>query len=160
MSHIIRFTIEGLAGRKEPYSQTLDRHVNIFFGLNGTGKTSLLKILNSAMSQDSSSLARVPFESANVTIWSIKYETEITTTISRKPAPKNILKAGSEETPPKEGKVEKFRWRYTKPIRKEHGGWMHVYLPTWRLSPYDPTEAEYRLTTTFRTQPEDWEAFF
>lgn len=54
VSHIVRFTINGLAGRSKPYSQDLDRHVNVFFGLNGAGKTSLLKILSSAMNQDPS----------------------------------------------------------------------------------------------------------
>jgi recombinational DNA repair ATPase RecF len=51
MAHITEFTVEGLAGRAEPYSHQLDRHVNVFFGLNGSGKTSLLKLLHAAMSK-------------------------------------------------------------------------------------------------------------
>ncbi len=57
MSHIVNFLIEGLAGRPEPLEKTMDRDINIFFGLNGCGKTSLLKILHSAMSNDASFLA-------------------------------------------------------------------------------------------------------
>jgi len=83
MSHIVRFSVSGLAGRAEPFAQTLDRHLNIFFGLNGTGKTSLLKILHSAMKHDPSGLARVPFENADVTIYSLTYNAEFTTYISK-----------------------------------------------------------------------------
>ena len=64
MSHIVEFSISGLAGRKDVYSQVLDRHLNVFFGLNGSGKTSLLKILHSAMSGESRILRNVPFSSA------------------------------------------------------------------------------------------------
>lgn len=52
MSHITEFSISGLAGSDQVYSQKLNQDVNVFFGLNGSGKTSLLKILHSAMSDD------------------------------------------------------------------------------------------------------------
>jgi len=68
MAHIESFIIHGLAGRTTPVSRTLDRHVNVFWGLNGSGKTSLLKILHAALENDDSSLERVPFESAEVLI--------------------------------------------------------------------------------------------
>ena len=51
MAHITEFAITGLAGRTDVYSGRFNRDVNIFFGLNGSGKTSLLKILHSAMSR-------------------------------------------------------------------------------------------------------------
>lgn len=68
LAHIEAFTIVGLAGRTEPVGRTLDRHVNVFWGLNGSGKTSLLKILHSALDNDTSSLKNVPFDSAEVFI--------------------------------------------------------------------------------------------
>jgi energy-coupling factor transporter ATP-binding protein EcfA2 len=68
MAHIEAFTIHGLAGRTSPVSRVLDRHVNVFWGLNGSGKTSLLKILHAALENDDSSLDRVPFERAEVLI--------------------------------------------------------------------------------------------
>lgn len=68
MAWIVSFTVEGLAGRSKPVSQLLHRNVNVFWGFNGSGKTSLLKILHSAMRNDSSSLLRVPFKSARVVI--------------------------------------------------------------------------------------------
>jgi predicted ATP-dependent endonuclease of OLD family len=68
LAHIEAFNIVGLAGRTKPVGRTLDRHVNVFWGLNGSGKTSLLKILHSALDNDTSSLKSVPFESAEVFI--------------------------------------------------------------------------------------------
>lgn len=47
-------------------SRVLDRNVNIFWGLNGSGKTSLLKILHSALENDATILTHVPFESAEI----------------------------------------------------------------------------------------------
>jgi predicted ATPase len=74
VAHITEFSVTGLAGRREPYSQVLDRHVNVFFGLNGSGKTSLLKILHAAMSNEVSSLRTVPFTAAQVKIYSIDHK--------------------------------------------------------------------------------------
>lgn len=68
MAWIVSFTVEGLAGRRATVSQTLQRNVNVFWGYNGSGKTSLLKILHSALRNDSSTLVRVPFRSARVMI--------------------------------------------------------------------------------------------
>jgi len=81
MTYIESFKIEGLAGRSKIVERTLDRHVNIFWGLNGTGKTSLLKILNSALSNDIDILRRVPFVSAEVIFWSSEDEAKIRRTI-------------------------------------------------------------------------------
>ena len=49
MAYVEEFTISGLAGHEKPVHRKLDRHINIFWGLNGTGKTSLLKILHGAL---------------------------------------------------------------------------------------------------------------
>lgn len=66
MGYITRIRVEGLAGNTEPIEYDLDRHLNIFWGLNGCGKTSLLKILHSALSDNVSLLAKVPFTAATV----------------------------------------------------------------------------------------------
>jgi predicted ATP-dependent endonuclease of OLD family len=68
MSRIVRFAITGLAGRKGVYEQTLDPQLNVFFGANGSGKTSLLRVLDSALSGQTGQLARVPFREADVWI--------------------------------------------------------------------------------------------
>ncbi|MDQ1743644.1 MAG: hypothetical protein QOE23_1983, partial [Pseudonocardiales bacterium] len=77
MAIIEEFTVWGLAGREVVIHRRLDRHVNIFWGLNGTGKTSLLKILHAALRNDVTSLEGVPFESAEVTFWSSNHEARI-----------------------------------------------------------------------------------
>lgn len=68
MSRVIRFSISGLAGRSETLKRDLNAGVNIFWGMNGCGKTSMLKILHSALQNDASLLARVPFTQASVQI--------------------------------------------------------------------------------------------
>ncbi|OUD15403.1 AAA family ATPase [Thioflexithrix psekupsensis] len=74
MSHIIKFSIKELAGRKKEYTRILNEDINIFFGLNGSGKTSLLKILHAAMSMDRDILRNVPFKQANIELSSKKTE--------------------------------------------------------------------------------------
>jgi energy-coupling factor transporter ATP-binding protein EcfA2 len=68
MAKILEFTIDNLAGRTEPYSVVLNRDVNIFYGLNGRGNTTLLKILHSALSTDAELLKDLPFTRAAVKI--------------------------------------------------------------------------------------------
>lgn len=62
--------IERLAGKTEPTVIKFNRGVNVCWGLNGSGKTSFLKILHSALSDESSSLLHVPFSRAVVTFYS------------------------------------------------------------------------------------------
>lgn len=71
MAHIVEASVKGLSGRKKEIHVKLNRDVNVFFGLNGSGKTSLLKILHSAMSTDASILKDVPFEEATVVVYSV-----------------------------------------------------------------------------------------
>ncbi|GAA1643166.1 AAA family ATPase [Georgenia ruanii] len=66
MTRILEFRIDGLAGRKDPVSIHLNPDVNVFWGMNGSGKTSLLRILHSALTGDAAPLVRVPFEKATV----------------------------------------------------------------------------------------------
>src|SRR5687768_3431815 len=86
MAHITEFTVSGLAGRSDTYHQVLDRDVNIFFGLNGSGKTSLLKVLDSAMEINGKVLENVPFNTAEVKIYSNDYGKIFTYTTDKKNA--------------------------------------------------------------------------
>jgi predicted ATP-binding protein involved in virulence len=142
MADIIRFKIEGLAGRSKPFEQTLNRHVNIFFGLNGCGKTSLLKILHSAMQNDVSLLARVPFTSVSVTMHSLSRNKAYTRTIKKK-APSQLLISTKETGQLMLEEVEAIRfarherpgmrWKTTPTDKDQSIGWFHRYLPTSRL---------------------------
>lgn len=150
MSHIIDFKIEGLAGRKEVYKQRLNRDINIFYGLNGSGKTSLLRILDSAMDGDASNITMVPFKVAEVSIYSIDYKMEFVTRIQklrktpksrrarREVAPRQIslIKDVEEDIDHRqEAEFEEFEWVTTPKIRDRTSPmrFKHVYLPTWRL---------------------------
>ena len=92
MAYITEFTIEGLAGKDAPYSQKLNRDVNVFFGPNGSGKTTLLKILHSAMSAEANLLQGLAFSSASVTIYSAARKQYLTLTCSKE------AEAGEERT--------------------------------------------------------------
>lgn len=152
MAHIIDFEIDGLAGREETIRFKLNRGVNVFFGLNGTGKTSMLRILESAMSRDASSIIKVPFHSAKVRIYSIKYDRIFTHTIEkpsgklvkaknnlkqkRKTSTLNIesdsLSVSTEDM--REDRLH-FNWKMSPSIGKSSikGGWQHGWLSTSRL---------------------------
>jgi len=138
MSHIVNFLIEGLAGRPEPFERTMDRHINVFFG-----KTSLLKILHSAMSNDASFLARVPFTSASVTIYSVSFNKNFTRTITKPHIERKsptieeattvrIDERGAIQVAQRESEI--LKWK-TSPADKEAAStnWHHQYLPTSRL---------------------------
>ena len=152
MSHIVEFKITGLVGRRGVYQHKLNRDLNVFHGLNGSGKTSLLRILDSAMSGDANILRIVPFESAEVTIYSITYQSEFVRTISKdeileEPSTK---KRGTRRRPIPTVEIEeavdtryqlglprterRVRWKVSKPDTSDTR-WRHIYLPTWRLYP-------------------------
>lgn len=134
MAHIVEFKIDGLAGRKDTYSKKLKRDLNIFYGLNGSGKTSLLKILHSAMSRDASILKNVPFEEAVVKIFSIDFGRIFTQRISK---PKREKRQKIEESTEQltfelESTEAAYNWDI-KPKQQDIGtSWSHQYLPTSR----------------------------
>ena len=66
MSRVSFFEIHGLAGRRKPIRHVLGPDINVFWGANGSGKTSMLKILHSALANDPANLLRVPFTRAIV----------------------------------------------------------------------------------------------
>lgn len=83
MAIIREFTIHGLAGRAEPTHVELDRSVNVFWGLNGTGKTTLLRILDCAMRNSTTGLDDLPFDRASVVLYTEQSDVEITRTIQK-----------------------------------------------------------------------------
>ena len=156
MSHIVSFRIEGLAGRKEPLKIELNRDTNIFFGLNGSGKTSLLKILHSAMSNETGILRTVPFTAAKVSFYSLEYDKVFTRSIKKlKPSgATHYVRVRAiyhdvstrEEAMSVEGRPtdEKWVWSCTPAEPKEASlaSFAHEYLPTTRLhvtdEPFEP----------------------
>ena len=93
MSHFLDAEIIGLAGKSEPTRISFDRHVNIIYGLNGSGKTSLLRILHAAMNMDGSQLNDVPFDEATVRVHSISFDMDFTLHFKKSPAPERARTA-------------------------------------------------------------------
>lgn len=139
----MEFTIGGLAGRTDPLSIKLDRHVNVFFGLNGSGKTSLLKILHSAMSRDVMPLLKVPFTEAKVAIYSLDYKKVFNVTCQKPPTSVESTIDETEEIGTHTESAQEeyttnaepdFEWTVEPPLpRSVVGRWSHGYLPTARL---------------------------
>lgn len=152
MAHIVEFSINGLAGRKTEYSATLNRDVNVFFGLNGSGKTSLLKILHSAMADDASILKDVPFSEAKVVIYSQTYNKTFEHIIKKelpslsKPSKAihkrsvSITRTGVDDFVNPEllsllgaASSDTFKWETSPKRRDDSTRWAHSYLPISRL---------------------------
>ncbi len=127
MSHIIDFVITGLTGRSEAIECTLNRDVNIFYGSNGAGKTSLLKILTSSLQQRTKSLQNVIFDKAMVRIYSNDLQMALKYEVS------------SEDIKKEKDKIN--CWRMTEgPAVVPYDYWDHAYLPTSRLYSRIPNE--------------------
>jgi predicted ATPase len=141
MSHIIEFSIEGLAGRRDTYSKGLNRHVNVFFGENGSGKTSLLKILHCALSGNAESLENVPFKSARVKFYSVYEHRTFVRTIRKTTKPAGeAARSYSALTITQYRQLGAFDtgvkisgWKIRPNPKSRSSSWMHRYLPISRL---------------------------
>jgi predicted ATPase len=143
MSHIMSFRIQGLAGRTEPLKLELNRDTNIFFGQNGSGKTSLLKILHAAMKNETDILKGVPFTAAEIKIYSLTWDKVFTRSIEKRQrgrrSPSRIhreLRSENEIMMVEElTEADGMKWTCTPATPKESSSaqWQHQYLPTSRL---------------------------
>lgn len=141
MSHIVSFAIKGLAGRQGTYQRTLNRKVNVFFGLNGTGKTSLLKILAAALSSDAATIEHVRFVRAEVVIYSAHYKQEYQYVLDRtgkqateRAASRRVIRTLRRE----DGQLiiksdAEEKWIVDPPLPTPHAGWSHSFLPLSRM---------------------------
>jgi predicted ATP-dependent endonuclease of OLD family len=128
------FIISGLAGRGGLVAHELNSHVNVFFGPNGSGKTSLLRILHSALSNDASLAKSVSFQAADVHIYSYHskrdYSYSFTKQEDDKP-PENRLNTRRNSLINLSAMAEKPpTWKIDPP---DGGAWFHKYLPIARL---------------------------
>ncbi len=147
MSHIVSFSVTGLAGRTEPLRAKLNRDTNIFFGLNGSGKTSLLKILHAAMANETDILEDVPFTAAEVEIYSLNWNKVFTRSIEKHGSSQKS-RSRRRSVIHREVRIQKeivlieepthedsMQWHCTPTSPKEAATtrWAHQYLPTSRL---------------------------
>jgi predicted ATPase len=146
MSHVLSFYVSGLNGRHKPVSYEVDRHINVFFGPNGSGKTSILKILDSAMSDDATTVASTSFADARVLIYSLQYTKEVLLTYKKTPSSHDektdiaveietsevfLQEKPSRSEEPAEG--WKMHPELIAPGTRRRRQWAHLYLPTSRL---------------------------
>jgi energy-coupling factor transporter ATP-binding protein EcfA2 len=163
MVWIKSFAVWGLAGRKTAVKHTMNRDINILWGTNGCGKTTLLKILHSALTGNTKILAQLPFERAEVRFYADSGEQLFTRRFDKSDAHLRrlstaaLLKRGIAEED-----VEKYIESYmsvlldkderawmTEPELSPHANLSHGYLPISRVSERD---ARFRTVSTPRTE--------
>lgn len=139
MAHITNIEISGLLGRDSLVKESLDRYVNVFFGFNGSGKTSLLKILASSLG-GKVDLRKIPFSGAKVGIYSLDYDKVFLATTSRKSSSFVDFEDEFDELDyyeePEQESARSEGWNYKPSLvrgKKIKGQWRHTFLATNRL---------------------------
>ncbi|MEV4625474.1 AAA family ATPase [Micromonospora sp. NPDC049523] len=153
MAKLLEAKVSGLAGRPGNVHIVFHRDLNVFWGMNGSGKTSFLKILHSALTGNPSSIARVPFRSAEITF---EHNGKSVTRTVRKAARQSDLTSDEQEfwAFMEEEKVSeeekraflaevsrKLQWKTT-PDPRHDRAFPHGYLPISRMT--DLAHAGYR----------------
>ncbi len=137
--------VAGLAGSSGKKKIQFREDTTVLYGLNGSGKTSLLKILDSVMSGDPIILFRIPFMSAEVRL--LEDGIEYTCTVSKEQilsddAYTEFIRSGFDErymSPMHRDRLlrrtrsRNFGWKVT-PDRPVEDGFRYRYLPTSRLT--------------------------
>ncbi|MGO4478050.1 AAA family ATPase [Massilia sp. 2TAF26] len=142
MAHITHVKIYGLLGRKKPISFDLQRDVNVIFGDNGGGKTTVLKILDAALSLNGTTMLALPVQKAEVDIYSVEHKQVIKHVWDRKSAAASrqseamaewIETFPSGEFPHQFLRSVDAEWTLSPMLKLKKGGWKHTFLPTTRL---------------------------
>jgi energy-coupling factor transporter ATP-binding protein EcfA2 len=144
MAYIRSFIVEELAGRRLSAEINFNRDVNVFFGANGSGKTSLLRILHSALSGRSRQLRKIPFANATVEIgdalvdtprMETPYHGDLTRrTVTETSESKQMVLSPEIEELQKSQRGDKKLWRsFTPGITDQAFGLRNIYLPISRL---------------------------
>lgn len=161
MTYVAEFEVSGLVGRRGAVRSKLNRDVNVFFGVNGSGKTSLLRILHAALSTETRPLAATAFTHARVTIVDADQEYVATFTKPKQAQhhyEADLLSSGfamREVVPSRQRLLAWAESAWTiQPDRKDAGrAWHHRYLPTSRLyaaadiAAWRPREVRDRITS-------------
>lgn len=138
MAKVVGFRIEGLAGRADVYEQNLASDVNVFFGPNGGGKTSLLRLIHSALENDPMLLTRTAFKKAEIRFRESRPERNIVRTFKADQLPQNTGGTRTFASLSHDLRqilaAEKLTWATTDPQgKRSSASYPHVYLPTSRL---------------------------
>lgn len=145
MTQVTRVEVEGLAGRQDPVVINFNDDVNIFWGGNGCGKTSLLKIIHGALWNQSAGMQRVPFKRAVVEFIDTRDGKKITRTLNKRRASQSEIDIESitddsltselvDQADPDSVEAEKLRWVSTPRVTGPRQALPHAYLPTSRVA--------------------------
>lgn len=132
MARVLSFEIDGLAGRPATVRHALNSNVNVFWGPNGSGKTSMLRILHSALDNDATQLVTVPFEAARVTIYSADYDAVIIRSLDKDSLLVESSRAVEEEDLPWADQLQLVRVEASSRSR----GWSTEILSQNRETPH------------------------
>jgi energy-coupling factor transporter ATP-binding protein EcfA2 len=99
LTKLLEAEITGLAGTAKVHHILFDKHLNVLWGLNGSGKTSFLRILQAALADDASSIADVAFESARIVFLSEDLNAVLERTLHQDTS---ALRKRKRSTPPRE----------------------------------------------------------
>lgn len=142
MAYIKSIKVYGLCSRPKPVELKFNRHLNVIYGQNGCGKTSLLRVLHSALYSTPLAPDEPFFEKAEVILYSEKYKCDILRTLDRKgqKSDRNVKYVQMEDGNlyPIQGEIAFHEqlalneW-VSDPITQNGKRFTHSYLPTTRL---------------------------
>lgn len=138
MLRVKRIEVEGLAGRKAPVVVEFNEDVTILFGQNGCGKTSLLKLIHCALSDEIALLENVMFKKASVTFTHDNYEGNLTRTLINKDIRQGEMFYFTDENSSARAWLDKVvsprKWMTNFNIPQDReSSFDHQYLSTFRL---------------------------
>jgi predicted ATPase len=144
MAYIKEVLVERLAGREASTHLEFNADVNVLFGANGSGKTSLLRLLHSAMLGKAKELRRIAFGAAIVDI----REAVIMTPSMERPYFGNLIRAtlkelsnvgqmvlisGAKDGPEMDVTAKKVWYNASPSLGEQVTELRHTYLPISRL---------------------------
>jgi predicted ATPase len=170
MARIESCEVIGLAGQVTKLIQ-FNPHINVIFGGNGSGKTSLLKVLHSALDNDLDELKRTALRGAAVTIADVTLQGDLswygaTNIIRHTPtgypvegvdlSSAGLFSLGSIRT------REPRRWETIADRKGENGAFDHIYLPISRLyfGGVQPSQGDYAWLSSSPKTEEDFDKKF
>jgi len=136
MAKIVEITVEGLGGGNKVLRKSLDPHINVFFGKNGGGKTTLLRTLHSALRNEAKIISDTTVKTAAIEIESLTFKKNFRRVLTRTSEVKSSQLSLSGVDVAEAGRPEKkptLVWQTEGDVRELAGEFQSVYLSVSRL---------------------------